>query len=79
MALIRPIVARLVGLGVIIGADVSLWVARFVESLLFGLKARDPLTFVAAAAVLVITGLLAGWLPARRAARIDPTTVLRET
>ena len=79
MALIRPIVSRLVGLGVIIGADVSLWVARFVESLLFGLKARDPLTFVAAAAVLVITGLLAGWLPARRAARIDPTTVLRET
>jgi len=41
-------------------------------------KAHDPLTFTGAAAVLVATALLAGWLPARRATRIDPTTVLRE-
>ena len=78
---VRTVLTRvvwLVGLGVIIGAGIGLWAARFVESLLFGVKPRDPLTFAGAAAVLVATGLLAGWLPARRAAWIDPTTVLRE-
>ena len=80
--MVRTVLARvawLVGLGVMIGAAISLWAARFVESLLFGVKARDPLTFAGAAAVLVATALLAGWLPARRAARIDPATVLRES
>jgi predicted permease len=72
-------VAALVTVGVVFGAGVSLWATRFVESMLFGLKARDPLTFVAAALVLAGIGLLAGWVPARRAARIDPATVLRES
>ena len=72
-------VTLLVGLGVAIGGVASFWAARLTETLLFGLTPRDPLTFVAAAAVLVTVGLLAGWLPARRAARIDPTTVLRES
>ena len=71
-------VAWLVALGVAAGAGLSLWASRFVRALLYGLEPRDPLTFIAAAIVLGLIGLLAGWLPARRAARIDPTVVLRE-
>ena len=71
-------VAILVGLGVIAGTGVSLWAARFVETLLYGLQPRDPLTVVAAAALLGTIGALAGWLPARRASRIDPARVLRD-
>jgi len=56
----------------------SLWAARFAGSLLFGLEPRDPVTLAAAAAVLAGVGALAGWLPARRASRIDPARVLRE-
>jgi predicted permease len=71
-------VALLVGGGVIIGAIASLWVATFVETLLFGLKPRDPATLVGAASVLAAVGAIAGWLPARRAARIEPAEVLRD-
>ncbi len=71
-------VAILVTLGVILGSAVSLWVARFVSTLLYGLQPRDPLTLAAAAVTLGAIGALAGWLPARRASRIDPARVLRE-
>jgi putative ABC transport system permease protein len=71
-------VAILVSLGVILGSAVSLWVGRFVTTLLYGLQPRDPLTLAGAAVVLVLIGVLAGWLPARRASRIDPARVLRE-
>ncbi len=67
-----------IGVGVVIGGAISLWAARFVESLLYGLPARDPMTFAVAAAVLALIGILAGWLPARRAAAIDPARVLRD-
>jgi putative ABC transport system permease protein len=71
-------VALLVGAGVIAGVLVSLWTARFVEALLFGLTPRDPMTLVAAALILAVVGALAGWIPARRASRIDPAQVLRD-
>jgi predicted permease len=71
-------VAILVGLGVIVGTAVSLWAGRFVATLLYGLEPRDPFTVVAAAAVLGTIGALAGWLPARRASRVDPARVLRD-
>jgi predicted permease len=71
-------VAFLVLLGVATGAALSFWASRFVATLLYGLEPRDPATFVGAAVMLCAIGLLAGWLPARRAARIDPTVVLRE-
>ena len=71
-------VAGLLALGIGIGTAIGLWAARFVGSLLYDLPARDPATLAGAAAVLVAVGLLAGGLPARRAARIDPAQVLRE-
>ena len=71
-------VATLVGAGVILGAGVSLWAARFVGTLVYGLPPRDPVTLAGAALVLGTIGALAGWLPARRASRIDPARVLRE-
>jgi putative ABC transport system permease protein len=70
-------VAILVGAGTVIGVVASFWAAQLTKTLLFGLTPRDPLSFAGAALVLTATGLLAGWLPARRAARIDPATVLR--
>jgi len=70
-------VAALVGLGVMVGAAVALWAARFVSTLLFGLPPRDPTTLVAAALLLAGVGAFAGWLPARRASRVDPAEVLR--
>jgi putative ABC transport system permease protein len=71
-------VAVLVACGVAIGTVLSLWVARFVGELLFGLEPRDPATLGGAVVVLVAVGALAAWLPAWRAARIDPSEVLRE-
>lgn len=80
-AVVRMVLGRvslLAGLGVASGAIASLWATRFVGALLFNIPARDPLTFGASAAVLVLVAGAAGWLPARRAARIDPAAVLRE-
>jgi ABC-type antimicrobial peptide transport system permease subunit len=64
--------------GLAVGLTGSLWAARFVKALLFDVEARDVMTFAGAAAVLVAVGVLAAWLPARRAARLDPAAVLRE-
>jgi predicted permease len=71
-------VAALVGIGVVTGAAASLLAAKYVATLLYGLQPRDPLTFAGAAAILCAIGALAGWLPARRASRIDPARVLRD-
>ena len=71
-------VAFLVLAGVIVGTAASLWAARLVSTLLFGLEPRDPATLMSAALALTVIGGLAGWLPARRAARIDPVEVLRQ-
>jgi ABC-type antimicrobial peptide transport system permease subunit len=73
-------VALLVGLGIATGAGLSLWAAKFMaaSSLIYGLKPRDPGTLLTAALVLTAIGAIAGYLPARRASRIDPARVLRE-
>jgi len=71
-------VALLVGVGVIAGLAASLWASTFVTPLLYGLQPRDPLTMVGAALALGAIGAFAGWLPAMRAARIDPARVLRD-
>jgi hypothetical protein len=71
-------VGVLIVVGLALGLAGSLWAAQYVRPLLFQVEARDPATFTAAAGALVVAGLLAAWLPARRAARLDPATVLRE-
>ena len=72
-------VAILVSAGILLGTAVSLWASHFAATLLFGLEARDPITMAAAVLVLSATGAIAGWLPARRASRLDPAGVLRES
>lgn len=71
-------VAVLVSLGIAIGAALSLWAGRFIGALLYDLQPRDPRTLIGAAIVLMTIGALSGWLPARRAARTDPSRVLRQ-
>jgi len=70
--------ARLVAIGAVVGAAVSVWASRFVAALLYGLEPGDPLTIAGAVVLLTTIALMAAWLPARRAARIDPSVVLRE-
>jgi hypothetical protein len=59
------------------GQAASVWASRLVGSRLFGIEPRDPATFIGAAGVLALVGLLAGVVPAWCAARVDPTTVMR--
>ncbi len=70
-------VVMLLAVGAAIGLSMSLWAGKFVGSLLFRVDARDPITLAVAAIVLVTVGTFAGWLPARQASRLDPTTALR--
>jgi predicted permease len=79
VALVLRRVAWLVGLGVMAGTAASLWASRFVSALLYGLEPHDPATIAAAIGILAAVGTLAGWLPARRAAQLDPMRVLRES
>ncbi len=67
----------LVGLGVAIGIPLSLLSSRLVESMLYGLKSNDVLTMLSGTAILLAIGAFAGWLPARRASRVDPMIALR--
>ncbi len=72
-------VGWLVATGVVAGVALSWWAAKFIgAALLFGVTSRDITTIAGSAAALVLVGAFAGWWPARRAARIDPTVVLRE-
>ena len=70
-------VAVLAALGIAIGLPGGYGLGRIVESQLFGLNARDPLTFAVATVALVATAFVAGLIPALRAARVDPMTALR--
>jgi hypothetical protein len=72
-------VGALVGTGIIIGVALSASAAQLVASLLFGLQPRDPITLGGAVMTLAAAAAVAGWLPARRASRIDPAEVLRES
>jgi ABC-type antimicrobial peptide transport system permease subunit len=64
-------------LGVVLGVAAALAVTRFMASLLYGVQPYDLVTFVLGPAVLVIVSVLASWLPAHRAARMDPVGALR--
>jgi predicted permease len=67
----------LVAIGIAIGVPAALGVARLVRSMLFGLTFVDPIVIVSAAALLALVAALSGYLPARRASRVDPIVALR--
>jgi putative ABC transport system permease protein len=64
-------------LGVALGTISALWMARAIAGMLYGVSPEDPLTFGVVAAVLMVVALLACYIPARRAIRVDPTVALR--
>jgi len=66
----------LVAIGIIAGVGITLAAGRLIGSLLFGLAATDIFTFVTAITVMIVVSALAGFLPARRASRVDPLTAL---
>jgi ABC-type antimicrobial peptide transport system permease subunit len=68
----------LVGIGGALGVPLALAGATLLRSMLFGVVTRDPLTLAVSVLVLIGTGALAGYLPARRAAKLDPATALRQ-
>lgn len=70
-------VSLMVTAGIVTGIAASAWLSRFVAPLLYGLEPWDPVTLSAATATLASVGLLAGWLPASAASRVDPAEVLK--
>jgi predicted permease len=75
--LISREIIRVSAAGLALGLPLAYLVGRAVESQLFGVKANNPMVFVASAAILLAVALLAGWLPSRRAMRVDPMVALR--
>jgi predicted permease len=71
-------VAILIGAGLAIGLAAALATTRLIASFLYGVKSTDPTTLFAAAGVLALVAAIAGFLPARRASRLDPMAALRE-
>jgi ABC-type antimicrobial peptide transport system permease subunit len=67
----------LTSVGVVAGLLIALGASRLASSLLYGIAPHDPVSYAAAAALLLLAAVAAGWLPALRAARVDPVTALR--
>lgn len=78
VVLVLARVSLLLAAGVVAGAALTLWASKFVAGLLYGLVPTDPTMLAGAAVVLFTTGIVATWIPARRASRIDPIIALRE-
>jgi predicted permease len=68
---------KLTAVGIVAGLIAAFFLTRFLSSILFGITAHDPVTFVAVPLCLIAIALLAGYLPARRATRVDPVRSLR--
>ena len=77
VAMVVRMGGRLVVLGIVLGLVASLALSRAIASELWGVSAHDPLTLVSVVALLLVTGLLACGIPARRATRVDPLVALR--
>ncbi len=77
LALVLGGAGRSVGIGVLLGAPIAALVARQFERVLYATSPVDPAIYLGAAAALILAGLTAAALPARRAARVDPLTILR--
>jgi ABC-type antimicrobial peptide transport system permease subunit len=69
--------AALTVIGIAVGISAALWASRGVQSFLYGLSATDPWTYALQAAILTGVALSAAWIPARRAAMVDPMVALR--
>ncbi len=68
---------RLVGIGILAGVAAALGLSRFLGSLVYGVGTTDALTLIGVALVLVVVAVLACYVPARRAMRVDPVEALR--
>jgi len=77
MGLVMRDATRMLALGTAIGLPAAWAASQLVSSMLFGLATNDPTTILVAVTVLVLTGLLAGYLPARRATKVNPLLALR--
>ena len=81
----RPTIVRmvmteailLVGIGLMLGLAAAVSVGNLAANLLFGVQPRDMMTFAAATLILVLVAIAAGYIPARRATRVEPATALR--
>jgi ABC-type antimicrobial peptide transport system permease subunit len=67
----------LTGIGIALGLFAAMFLTRLLQSLLYGIGVTDPLTFVCVALLLALVALLASWIPARRATKVDPMIALR--
>ena len=67
----------LAGVGVVVGTVGGLAVSRTMSSVLYGVQSNDPVTFASVSALVAVVALLASYIPARRAAKIDPMVALR--
>jgi ABC-type antimicrobial peptide transport system permease subunit len=67
----------LASVGVVAGVAASLALARFIAAFLFGVQQWDPAVFIGTPIVLALVALVATWIPARRASRVDPIDALR--
>jgi len=77
---LRDVIAqglKLTGVGIAIGIGGALGIASWLKSVLVGVSATDPATFAAIAVIFLAVALAASYIPARRAARIDPMAALR--
>jgi len=68
---------KLAGFGIGLGVPIALGLTSLLRTLLFEVKPTDPVTFVGVSLILLLVALLASWLPARRAAKVDPMQALR--
>jgi predicted permease len=67
----------LLAIGLVLGVGGTLFAARVIRGLLFGVAPHDPITLIGVAVVMAMIGIVACWIPARRAARIDPAITMR--
>ena len=69
---------RVVAIGIVLGLAAVLWAGRFIQSVVYGVSSRDPLTILAAVALIAVVTAIAGGVPARRASNVNPMAALRK-